>query len=227
MSRTHRVALDWLFDRINLDPKIQIKHADTKNRLADIPTKGNFTRDEWNHLLRLFNHKQCQLCQLPSGDVEKNSRRNRSKSNRGKVKTDDEFGFEDSSKIFNSAEFKCIKQPGDTQSDQSLFGPDSQYGETRCRGLETGILVARSTKGTFGARLLSTIRTCHQATSSSLRKPTRTYEGYLVAHDEMEQINSNAMIWRLLSATMKAAVHLGNDYQENLRTTKSTDFNKT
>ena len=24
VSRTHRVALDWLFDRINLDPKIQI-----------------------------------------------------------------------------------------------------------------------------------------------------------------------------------------------------------
>ena len=25
VSRTHRVALDWLFDRINLDPKTQIK----------------------------------------------------------------------------------------------------------------------------------------------------------------------------------------------------------
>ena len=50
VSRTHRVALDWLFDRINLDPKIQIKYIDTKNQLADIPTKGNFTRDEWNHL---------------------------------------------------------------------------------------------------------------------------------------------------------------------------------
>ena len=50
-SRTHRVALDWLFDRINLDPKIQIKYIDTKNQLADILTKGNFTRDEWNHLL--------------------------------------------------------------------------------------------------------------------------------------------------------------------------------
>ena len=24
VSRTHRVALDWLFDRINLDPKNQI-----------------------------------------------------------------------------------------------------------------------------------------------------------------------------------------------------------
>ena len=53
VSRNHRV--DWLFDRINLDPKIQIKYIDTKNRLADILTKGNFTRDEWNHLLCLFN----------------------------------------------------------------------------------------------------------------------------------------------------------------------------
>ena len=46
VSRTHRVALDWLFYRI--------KYIDTKNQLADILTKGNFTRDEWNHLLCLF-----------------------------------------------------------------------------------------------------------------------------------------------------------------------------
>ena len=55
VSRTHRVALDWLFDRINLDPKIQIRYIDTNHQLADILTKGNFTRDEWNHLLCLFN----------------------------------------------------------------------------------------------------------------------------------------------------------------------------
>ena len=42
VSRTHRVALDWLFDR----PKIHMKYIDTKNQLADILTKGNFTRDE-------------------------------------------------------------------------------------------------------------------------------------------------------------------------------------
>ena len=39
VSRTHRVALDWLFDRINLDPKIQIKYIDTKNQLADVLTE--------------------------------------------------------------------------------------------------------------------------------------------------------------------------------------------
>ena len=39
-------ALDWLFDRINLDPKIQINHVESNNQLADILTEGNFTRDE-------------------------------------------------------------------------------------------------------------------------------------------------------------------------------------
>ena len=55
VSRTHRVALDWLFDKINLDPKIQIRYIDTKHQLADILTEGHFTRDEWNNLLHLFN----------------------------------------------------------------------------------------------------------------------------------------------------------------------------
>ena len=55
MSRTHGVALDWLLDRINLDSRIQIRYIDTKHQLADLSTKGNFKRDEWNNLLRLFN----------------------------------------------------------------------------------------------------------------------------------------------------------------------------
>ena len=55
VSRTHRVALDWLYDRINLDSTIQIRYIDTKLQLADTLTKGNFTRDEWSNLLHLFN----------------------------------------------------------------------------------------------------------------------------------------------------------------------------
>ena len=64
VSRTHRVALDWLFDRINLDPKSKSSTSDTKNQFADILTKGNFTRDEWNHLLCLFNitHFSSTVC---------------------------------------------------------------------------------------------------------------------------------------------------------------------
>ena len=61
VSTTHRVALDWLFGRIHLDPKIQIKYIDTKNQLADILTKRNFTRDD---LLSLFNisHFSSTVC---------------------------------------------------------------------------------------------------------------------------------------------------------------------
>ena len=39
VSRTHRVALDWLFDSINLDTMVQIKYVDTKNQFADILTE--------------------------------------------------------------------------------------------------------------------------------------------------------------------------------------------
>ena len=45
-------------------PKIQVEYIDTKNQVADILTKGNFTHDEWNHLLCLFNisHFSSTVC---------------------------------------------------------------------------------------------------------------------------------------------------------------------
>ena len=59
---THRVVLEptelYLIGCVTESiwtPKIQIKYIDTKNQLAHMLTKGNFTRDEWNHLLCLFN----------------------------------------------------------------------------------------------------------------------------------------------------------------------------
>ena len=66
VSRTHRVALNWLFDRINLDSKIQNRYIDTKHQLTDSLTKGNFTRDEWDNLLHLFNisHFSSTCCSL-------------------------------------------------------------------------------------------------------------------------------------------------------------------
>ena len=42
VSRTHRVALDWLFDRINLDSKIQIKYIDTKKPTRRHPNQRKF-----------------------------------------------------------------------------------------------------------------------------------------------------------------------------------------
>ena len=53
--QTHRVAFVFVWQDQFGPPKIQIKFADTKNQLADMLTKGSFTRDEWDQFLRLFN----------------------------------------------------------------------------------------------------------------------------------------------------------------------------
>ena len=55
VSRTHRVALDWLFVRINLNGEIQIKYVESKNQHTYIQTKGSFTRGEWHNFLGFFN----------------------------------------------------------------------------------------------------------------------------------------------------------------------------
>ena len=53
VSRTHRVDLDWLFERILQDPAISIKYVNTKQQLADIFTKGSFTEATWKVLCAL------------------------------------------------------------------------------------------------------------------------------------------------------------------------------
>ena len=137
VSRTHRVALDWLFDRINLDTKIQIKYIDTKNQLADMLTKGNFTRDDWNHLLCLFNisHFSSTDCsEVMSKRTQKESGWRKSHS---KVETNDEFDRAKQWKGSISAIFHCIRKPGENQTRKSKSSEYAswkarQNGETRC-----------------------------------------------------------------------------------------------
>ena len=65
VSRTHRVALDWLFDRINLDSKIQIKYTRHQK-----PTRRHLDKREISHamsgiiLLNLLNisHFSSTVC---------------------------------------------------------------------------------------------------------------------------------------------------------------------
>ena len=53
VSRTHRVNLDWLFERIRTDPGISLTHVPTTDQIADILTKSNFVSSQWQHLLNL------------------------------------------------------------------------------------------------------------------------------------------------------------------------------
>jgi len=63
--RTHRVDLDWLFERVRTDPNIDLKYISTKQQLADIFTKGSFTAQTWGIL--------CQLLQIQPSQMQKKS----------------------------------------------------------------------------------------------------------------------------------------------------------
>ena len=75
-----------------MDPKIRIKYIDTKEQLADILTKGNFTRVEWNHLLCSFHisHFSSTDC---SEVMSKRTKKYSSEESHSKIEADDEFGL--------------------------------------------------------------------------------------------------------------------------------------
>ena len=50
---THRVELNVLYDRINVDPMIQVKYVNTTQQLAEFLAKGSNTEDRWTQLTML------------------------------------------------------------------------------------------------------------------------------------------------------------------------------
>ena len=125
VSRTDRVALGWLFDKINLDSKIQIRYINTKHQVADTLTKGNFTRDEWNNLLHLLNishfssllRSEIQLDSLPQNDGEEDARTKRRRHDCGKIKADGgEPHINCLDKFLIREPSDCVEKHGDTQS---------------------------------------------------------------------------------------------------------------
>ena len=106
-------------------PRIQIKYVDTKNQLEDIVTKA---------ISHVMSETIFSICSISAArnNIEKNAGRNRRRKNYGKVKTDDEHGFEDCCKIFNGAKLECIELPGDTQRTWSKLESYRSCAET-CR----------------------------------------------------------------------------------------------
>ena len=122
VSRNHRVALDWLCVRLNLDSQIQIRYIYTKHQLADISTKGKFTRDEWNNLLQWFSIShfsyllrwEFQLDKLPYnvGEEDAGTKRRR-KCGEIEIYSDD-LVFTCSDKFHIRKKSECIPKSSDT-----------------------------------------------------------------------------------------------------------------
>ena len=67
VSRTHRVDLDWLFERLNVDSSI--RYGRTTEQLTDILTKGAFTTIQWKSVMRSLSatsSRDAERLQLPA-----------------------------------------------------------------------------------------------------------------------------------------------------------------
>ena len=103
-----------------------------KNQLADTWTKGNFTRDEWNHLLCLFNISHFSSI----NSLEAMSKRTQEDAGEErvtlKIKADDEFGLTIQRDGSERACLDCIGKPRKTKS-ESRNVPLSSLNEQQTR----------------------------------------------------------------------------------------------
>ena len=62
VSRTHRVDLDWLSDRVSLHLGIQLTCVNSSQQIADTQTKGSFSREQSTHVFNLMTpqHHTCR-----------------------------------------------------------------------------------------------------------------------------------------------------------------------
>ena len=122
VSRTHRVALDRLFERIILDPKIQIRYIDTRHfdqRAIPYVTNGKvFFICSTSAIIALSAVLIISALLAASQRWRKGSaRRRRRRQGCGKIKPDDhEPDFNCLDKFLIRKPSDCVEKPGDTQS---------------------------------------------------------------------------------------------------------------
>ena len=203
--------------KINWDPKIRIKYVDTKHHLADILTKGHFTRDEWNNLLNLLNISYfSSLCCAQNFSLTSCTRTmaKRMQEQKGdnwivsKVKADDdEPGRLCLDKFFNCEQADCVEKPRDTQS--TLSNRLVKFAE-KLDTINSNHDAASSAQGwqkrcSTGRRYRETCRTRIpriSRTSRRLRRPRKPkahdkdwpYFAKLCT-DQMKDLDVNTAIW--------------------------------
>ena len=115
VSRTHRGALDRLFDRINLDtqnPNQIHLHQEPTRRHTD---QGKLHTWWMESSFVFVQHQPFQFHQLSWSDVEKKTRRCRWRKSHSKIEADDEFGLTIQRKGSERACVDCIGKPGENQ----------------------------------------------------------------------------------------------------------------
>ena len=207
VSRTQRVELDRLSDRINLDPKIHIKYVDTTNQLADLLAEGSFTRDEWCHLL-------CFVDVMDLSTISRSHFRSVEKA------TTISKRIQERKKEEEPAVAKPRSVCSMSTSLNSCVQGNIPESSRVCGKVQRKIEIQ-----------LQTIRLDHhnlqvpehgyvETFFTNLRKRLNQTED-----DEVFHLKTNVLIWGLfMSTSVKSAIHLGLVYDQNLISCQNTNF---
>ena len=233
VSRTHKVTLDWLFDRTNLDPKIEIKCNNTKNQLADILTKGNFPRVEWNNLLRLFhisNHSSSNELLKMAKRVQDGKGEERAIA---KARPTMDLVSETLATSLICTKVVCIKPPGALGASSKDSGLIPSIGKPVARGLSQN--EAASSPQVWHTNTTTTSEGSTAAWKAKWQKDHQISEASELYHDEvlprwrrkmgretLDDLDTNSLTLGLfMSTSLEAAVHLGTDCLRNLQATRN------
>ena len=218
-SRTHRVALDWLFDRINLDPQIQMKYIDTKNQLADILTKGNFIRDDRNHLLCLFNisHFSSTVC---SEIMAKRSQHD-SGEERVTAKSRPMMSLiaRSPSHVSSSTSVSAVKRSYASQDPWSIIAEKEERSGPPDTDSQEGTWPQQLVIGNDEAELELSVesRSFVNRVNDQVRKRQKRISN-VAGNGEKQSI-----IWRMfMTVTMESAVFMGKNYLNNCQSIANT-----
>ena len=206
---TELLLIGCLIESI-LDPKIQVKYIDSKNQLADTPTKGNFTRDKWNHLLSLF-----YISHFGSTDCsEVMSKRTQKDSGEARVTAK-------SKPMMNLVSRCSVRDPNVFASTAS-----ERLEKTRSESHNVPLsswMCSKQSDTVAESDLSLKSRSFMNRVNDRLRKMLNRFP-----EDSMLDIDKRSMIWWMfMSSTVEASVFMGKNYSDNLHSIKNTGENLT
>ena len=197
-------------------------------------TKGNFTRDEWNHLLCLFNisHFSSTIClevmskrtQEDAGE-KKESQKIRSRPKSQNVPLS-------SLNVQQTSTGRPVL--GASSSDYSEWNIDDKWSSQVWKSVEmSGTSTGRpvfdkfvidddmdsdtGTESNFSLRSRSFLNSVNHRLRKMLNRSPE---------DAMQDIDKLSMIWRtFMSSTLEASVFMGKNYSDNLHSIKNTGQN--
>ena len=208
-------------------PKFQIKYIDTKNQLADMLTKRNFTRDEWNHLLCLFNishFSSAECSEVMSKRTQKESGEERvTEKSRPMMNLVARCSERASAALSSTASEK--PRENQTRKQNPLSPKIEKYDRTGrpvvCSQQADQVVIENDETNSYTeaeSELSLGSRSFLHRVNDQVRKRQKQS-----SKDATKDSDKHSVMWRMLSSTLESSVFMDKNYSDKWHSIKNTE----